>query len=123
MNIPNTEAVLHLVNGTSNKYVPALSRRKIQAELLIGIRQFKHSVRWKEFWLKYKEGSETDSEGVMEEEEKIDEEGLNTNLRPKYKSEMKGSEQLEMFLTQAEKELLSIGWTLKCQNRKRNIWN
>ena len=36
----------------------------------------------------------------MEKEEKIDEEGLNTNLRPEYKSAMKGSEQLEMFLAQ-----------------------
>ena len=33
----------------------------------------------------------------MEEEEKFDEEGLNTKLRPKSKNEMKGSEQLESF--------------------------
>ena len=39
----------------------------------------------------------------MEEEEKFDEEGLNTKLRPKYKSAMKGSEQLESFLTQVER--------------------
>ena len=103
MNFPNTEAVLHLVNGTSNKYVPAPSRRLIQADILIGIRQFKDFVRWKEFWLKYEEESETDSEGVMEEEEKIDEEGLNTELRPTSKSAMKGSEQLENFLTQVER--------------------
>ena len=66
MNIPNTEAVLHLVNVTSNKYVPVPSHRLIQADILIFIRQFKNSVRWKEFWLKYEEGSETDSEGLME---------------------------------------------------------
>ena len=54
----------------------------------------------------------------MEKEEKIDEEGLNTNLRPKYKSAMKGSEQLEMFLTQAEIELLSIGWDTGMQEKK-----
>ena len=36
----------------------------------------------------------------MEEEEKYDEEVLNTKLRPKSKSEMKGYEQLESFLTQ-----------------------
>ena len=90
MIIPNTEAVIHLVNGNSNRYVPAPSRRLIQDELLIGIRQFKNSIRWKEFWLEYEEGSETDSEGVMEEET-LDEEGLNTKLRPKSKSSMKGS--------------------------------
>ena len=44
--------------------------------------------------VKYEEVSETDSEGVMEEKEKFDEEGLNTKLRPKSKSAMKGSEQL-----------------------------
>ena len=43
------------------------------------------------------------------EEDKFDEEGLNTNLRPKYKSVMKGSDQLECFLTKVEGELLSIG--------------
>ena len=40
---------------------------------------------------------------MIEEEEKIDEEGLNTKLRTKYKSAMKGSEQLESFLTQVER--------------------
>ena len=98
------------MNGNLNKYVPALSHRLIQVDLLVGIRQFKNSVGWKEFWLKYEEGSETDSEGVMEEEEKFDEEGLNTKLIPKSKSAMKGSEQLESFLTQVEIELPSIGW-------------
>ena len=42
------------------------------------------------------------------EEDKFDEEGLNTTLRPKSKSVMKGSDQLECFLTQVEGELLYI---------------
>ena len=96
---PNIEAVLHLVNGTFNNYAPVLSCRLIQSDLLIDIRQFKNSVRWEQIWLKYEEGSQTDSEGVMEED-KFDEEGLNTTLRPKSKSAMKGSDQLEFFLTQ-----------------------
>ena len=104
----NTEAVLHLLNGTSDKYFPEPSHRVIQADLLIGISQFKNSVRWKECWLKYEEGSEADSEQVTEEE-KFYEEGLSTNLRPKSESEMKGSWELESFLTQLERELLSIG--------------
>ena len=33
-------------------------------------------------------------------EDKFEEEGLSTILRPKYKSEMKDSDQLESFLTQ-----------------------
>ena len=117
MNNPNIEAVLHLVNGTSNKHVPGLSCRLIQADLLIGIHQFKNSVRWKEFWLKYEEVSETDSEGVMEED-KFDEEGLNTNLRPKSESAMQGSYQLESFLTQVERELLPIGWDTEIPEKK-----
>ena len=68
MNNPNIEAVLHLVNVTSNKHVPGLSCRLIQADLLIGIHQFKNSVRRKEFWLKYEERSETDPEGGIEKE-------------------------------------------------------
>ena len=90
-----------MVNGTSNNYVPAPSRRLIRDDLLIGIRQFRKSVRWKGFWLKYQEGIETDSEVVMEEDT-FYEEGISTNLIPKYKIAMKGSDQLEIFLTQVE---------------------
>ena len=74
-------------------------------------------------WVKYEEGSETDSDGVMEEEEKYDEEGLNTKLRPQSKSAMKGSEQLESFLTQVEREIFLQDGTLKCQKRKKKIWS
>ena len=52
------------------------------------------------------------------EEDKFDEEGLSTNLRPKSKSAMKGSNQLESFLTQVEIELLSIGWDTEMPSKK-----
>ena len=52
------------------------------------------------------------------EEEKIDEEGLSTDLRLKSKSSMKGSYQLENFLTQLERELLSIGWDTEILENK-----
>ena len=77
--------------------------------LIIGIRQFKHYVIWKECWLKYEEGGETDSEGVMEKDN-FDKKGISNNLRPKSKSSMKGSDKLESFLTQVKIELLSIVW-------------
>ena len=54
----------------------------------------------------------------MEEEEIYDEEGLNTKLRPKSKSAMKGSEQVESFLKQVERELLSIGWDTEMPEKK-----
>ena len=44
------------------------------------------------------------------EEDKFDEEDHNTTLRPKSKCVMKGSYQLKSFLTQVERELISIGW-------------
>ena len=63
MNNPIIEAVPHLVNGTSNN-----SHILIQAEPQIILPQFKNSVIWKEFWLKYEERSETYSEEEGEED-------------------------------------------------------
>ena len=59
--------------------------------------------------VKCEEVSETYSVEVMEEKF-LDEEGLSNYLRTKYNSEMKGLDQRESFLTQLERELLSIGW-------------
>ena len=117
MNNPNIEAVLDILNGTSNNYFPAPSRKLVKADLLIGIRQFKHYVIWKECWLKYEEGSETDSEGVMEKDN-FDKKGISNNLRPKSKSAMKGSDKLESFLTQVKIELLYIGWDIEMPENK-----
>ena len=49
---------------------------------------------------------ETSSE---EEEEEFDKEGLGTQLRPKSKGALRGSEDLENFLSQLERKLLSVG--------------
>ena len=54
----------------------------------------------------------------MEEEETFDEKGINTKLKTKSKSAMKGSEQLESFLKQVERELLSIGWDTEMSENK-----
>ena len=85
------------------------SRRSIQANILIGLRQFKIYVRWKEFWVKninivFEESSSE------EEEQEFDKEVLGIQLRPKPKGEFRGSEELENFLGKLEKELLSVGW-------------
>ena len=42
--------VQRMVNGTSNKFVPAPQTEEILEDLLIGIKRFKNSARWKEFW-------------------------------------------------------------------------
>ena len=73
-----------------------LSHRLIQTGLIIGLCQRKNSLMWKEFWLKYYEISEIDSE-EDKEEGIFDDEGLGNNLRPKSKSAMKVSDQLEFF--------------------------
>ena len=121
-NNPQIEAVLNICNGTSTKYVPAPSRRSIQADLLIGLRQFKNSVRWKEFWIRNKnvDMEETSSE---EEEEEFVKEGLGTQLKPKSKGAFRGSEDLENFFTQLERELLSVGWDNEMPRRCNKNWD
>ena len=54
----------------------------------------------------------------MEGKEKYNEEGLNTNLRPKSEIAMKDSDRLETFLTQAERELQYIGWDTGMPEKK-----
>ena len=87
-NNPQIEAVLNLCNGTSTEYVPTPSLRSIQADLLIGLRQFKNSVRWKEFWVIRNDVMEEPSS--EEEEEEFDKEGLGNQLRPKSKGAFGG---------------------------------
>ena len=48
----------------------------------------------------------------------FDEECLRTNLIPKYKSAMKGSYQLEKFLTQLERYILAIVWDTEMIEKK-----
>ena len=52
------------------------------------------------------------------EEDKFDEEDLSTNMRPKYNSAMKVSDQLEKFLTQVERKLLSVVWYTDMPEKK-----
>ena len=52
------------------------------------------------------------------EEDKLYEEGLSTNLISKWNSAIKSSYQLESFLTQVERELLSIGWDTEIPENK-----
>ena len=98
------------MNGASNKHVPALSHSLTQAELIIVLLQYINLCLmegilvhiWRSKWNRF-----LGSDGGR----KIDEEGLSTNLWPKSKSAMNGSNQLEILLTQLERELLSIEWS------------
>ena len=117
VNNTNIEAVLHLINGDKIKYVPAMSQRLIQSDLLIGIRQFKKSVRWREFWLKHEERSEN----ILRKWKGricFDKGGIVTKSRYKSKNSMKGSDELESFWTKNRKDLLDIGWGSEIPDRK-----
>ena len=58
-----------------------------------------------------------------EEEEEFDKEGLGTQLRPKSKGEFRGSEYLENFLTQSERELLSVKWDNEMPRICKKNWD
>ena len=73
-----------MCNITLTKYVPAPSRRSIQAYLLIGLRQFNCFVKWKEFLVKNRDVV-TEESISEEEEEDFDKEGLGTQIIPKSK--------------------------------------
>ena len=101
-NIPQIEAVLNLCNETLTKYVPVLSHRSFQVELLIGLCQFKNYVRCKEFWLQNRAVIMEESRSE-EEEDYFDKEGLGTKLRPKSKGAYKGSDDLDNLISQLER--------------------
>ena len=58
-----------------------------------------------------------------EEEEEFDKEGLGNQLRSKYKGAFRGSEELENFLSQLQRELLSVGWDNEIPRRCKKIWD
>ena len=101
------EEVLCLNKEISDKFVPEPTRTQITANLLIGLRRFKNSCRWKEFF-RLKENSDNQSEEEEIELEMTKNEGLGTNVKPvnSIKSAPKGSEALEAFLSKLERDLL-----------------
>ena len=116
-NPPIMEEVRHITRETSEKYIVQPSKRQVLADLLIGLKRFRNAVRWKEFFfleklkkLKEKNLSPTSTINNFdfnEDEEKIEEEGLGTNLKSNYvKSAPKGSDKTEAFLRDIERTLL-----------------
>eukprot|EP00957_Ditylum_brightwellii_P079150 6019440-Ditylum_brightwellii.AAC.1 len=45
------EMVQHLCLDTSNCYVTQPAKSQITEDLLLALRKFKQSVRWKEYWI------------------------------------------------------------------------
>ena len=44
------EEALTLCSGTSPRYVPAPFRKQLQSDLILALRRFKNSARWREFF-------------------------------------------------------------------------
>ena len=109
------EEVQRVCSGTLYRLVLELSRKAVQADILIAIRRFKNVVRWKNFWNDQKQSTESEVNEVIEEESRFMATGLNTNLEPTFgvKTAKHGSDNLEDFLTVVGKTLLKEAF--KCQ--------
>ena len=111
---------------TSEKFVPAPDQSQVTGDLTIAIKRFRNSVRWKEFHRQRRE----EAEGRLGEEDddcyrtprsadgdsgcnfdfkQESSEGLRTGVRPKQRESMapRGSDELEAFLKDVERELIS----------------
>ena len=107
---------LRLSSETSEKYVIAPSRSSIQQDLLIGLKRFKNTCRWREFWILKTDDDDdstvcsTDSNGkkiittgdlLRSSKDKF---SLSTNLKGKRsKRAQKGTPELEAFLFQVDR--------------------
>ena len=45
------QEVLSLMSGTLGKFVPKPKKNEVMADLLIGLKRFRNTLRWKEFFL------------------------------------------------------------------------
>ena len=49
-NPPIMEEVLNITRDTSEKYIVQPNKRQLLADLLIGLKRFRNTTRWKEFF-------------------------------------------------------------------------
>ena len=118
-----SEEVQNLVSETSEKYVPQPSKSQILADLLVGLKRFRESVRWKWHWKEQKqiqleiEGKLSNLVNVENEMERMLEtkklkaalEGLGTKLRARHKPQTTApiaSNEVESFLLEEVQRML-----------------
>ena len=113
--------VLRLSSETSEKYVPAPHKGQVLQDLLIGIKRFKNTVRWKWFWIEKarlenertlgnKGDGSTKMKEISEQEEPTQEaQGLGTGLKrtSTANSVPTASPQVEVFLDEVAERLLT----------------
>ena len=80
-----------------------------------------NSVRWKELWVKNGNVDIEDS-SYKQEEEDLDKYGLGTKLRPKSKGSYKCCGEFKNFLSQLQRELLSVSWVNQMSSISKNNW-
>jgi hypothetical protein len=113
--------VLHLSSETSEKYVPAPHKGQVLQDLLIGIKRFKNTVRWKWFRIEKarlenertlgnKGDGSTEIKEISKQEEPTQEaQGLGTGLKrmSTANSALTASPQVEVFLDEVAERLLT----------------
>ena len=108
--------VLRVTSGISEKFVTAPTRSSSLSDLLIGLKRYKNSIRWKEYFIINKENSDqqnknndnnskNDAENSTINLSDVSSSSLNTSLKPKnrQKNAPVGTPQLEVFFDELEK--------------------
>ena len=100
-NLVNQVQILN--SGTSFNYVCSPSKFNIQADMLLALKRFKNSARWREFF-RGNQSQKDESDSVDGSETPLDFVGLGTKLKPfrKLKYAPRGTEALEKFLHHVE---------------------
>ena len=113
------EEVLNIIRETSEKYITPPSSNQILSDLLIGLKRFRNSVRWKEAAHIRKLEAKKDKlspKSVInsfnfdetEDEIEVPREGFKTNLKGSSpKSAPRGSDEVEAFLIEIERKLIT----------------
>jgi len=115
-----SKEVQRLSSETSEKYVPAPSKGQIQQNLLVGLKRFRNSVRWKFYWLEeerkreegkpYLDGEADSKKEILKPEPRFDKgsEGLGTGLKKPNtaNSVPMASKEVEAFLDDVVHTLL-----------------
>ena len=61
--------IQRVCSETSDRFVPEISRKSVQADILIIMRRFKNVVKWKEFWRNQNKSTKTRLNELNEKEE------------------------------------------------------
>ena len=113
--------VQRICNGTSDKFVSTPTVESITEDILVGLKRFKNTVRWKDFWQKYPSEKKLHKQhDNLKSTIKHHPTGFKTNVKNPnhFPKAPKGSNTIKSFLYQLEMELLNE--LLHCKTTKKN---